>query len=278
MATFPERALASLNAVLAAAADALLAPMLSWSPLASLATIALVTAVVLLPVIARTSNQPRIRATKRAIQAGLFEIRLFGDDPLAVLRSFAEVLKLNVRYLGLSLVPVLWVLIPLALVLPQLEAFFGYGGLNLGAPAIVTVVRSAADSTALTISAPPQIRVETEAVTLVGSNEVVWRIVPTERGAFTLAVHDGEQLIEKTITVDNAPARKSPHRLQAGVVNQLLYPSEPPLPAGPITAVSVRYPAPGLEIFGWSVHWLIAYGLMSMVCALILAPRFGVTL
>jgi hypothetical protein len=261
-----------------AVADALVAPMLSWSPLASLAIISLMTAVVLLLVIARTSNQAGIRATKRAIQAALFEIRLFGDDPLAVLRSFTEVLKLNVRYLGLSLVPLVWVLVPLALVMPQLEAFFGYRGLSLGVPALLTVARSTADSTPLAITAPPQIRVETGAVALMGTNQVVWRIVPTERGAFTLTVKDGDRLIAKTVVVDNAPVRKSPRRLQAGVFNQLLYPSEPPLPAGPITAVTLRYPGPGLEIFGWGVHWLIAYGMMSMVCALILAPRFGVTL
>jgi hypothetical protein len=267
-----------VNAVLTAMADAVLAPLLSWSPLASLAIVSLITAVVLLPIVARTSNQPRIRATKRAIQAGLFEIRLFGDDPVAVLRSFADVLKLNVRYLGLSLAPLLWILIPLALVMPQLEAFFGYGGLSLGVPALVTVERSGADTAPITIAAPPQIRVETGAVALTGSNEVVWRIVPTERGAFTLAVRDGDRSIEKTITVDNAPVRKSPRRLQAGMLNQLLYPSEPPLPAGSITAVTVRYPGAGLEVFGWRVHWLIAYGTMAMACALILAPRFGVTL
>ena len=261
-----------------AVADAVVAPMLSWSPLASLVIISLVTAVVLLPVIARTSDQAGIRATKRAIQAALFEIRLFGDDPVAVLRSFAEVLTLNVRYLGLSLVPLLWVLVPLALVMPQLEAFFGYGGLRLGVPALLTVERSTADSTPIAITAPPHIRVETGAVALMGSNEVVWRIVPTERGAFTLAVNDGDRVIGKTVVVDNAPARKSPRRSQAGLLNQLLYPSEPPLPAGPITGVTVRYPGPGLEIFGWHVHWLIAYLAMSMVCALILAPRFGVTL
>lgn len=277
MATFPERGLAWLNATLVTIADAVLAPMLSWSPLATLAIISLITAVVLLPVVARTSNQRGIRATKRAIQAALFEIRLFGDDPLAVLRSFGEVLRLNVRYLGLSLVPLLWLIVPLALVMPQLEAFFGYGGLRLGAPVLLTVERSTADSTPITITAPPQIRVETEAVALMGSNDVVWRIVPTERGAFTLSVHDGDRLIEKTVAVDNAPARKSPRRAQ-GLVNQLVYPSEPPLPDGSITAVTVRYPEPALEVMGWHVHWLIAYGAMSMLCALILAPRFGVTL
>lgn len=278
MATFPERALASLNATLAAVVDTLLVPLLSRSPLLTLAVIALVTAAVLLTVVARTSNQAGIRATKRAIQAALFEIRLFGDDPVAVLRSFGDVLKLNARYLGLSLVPLLWMVIPFALIMPQLEAFFGYNGLAPGASTVITVERSSVDMTPITIAVPPQFRVETGAVVLTGSSAVVWRVVPTERGAFTIAVQDGDRLIEKTITVDNAPARKSSRRLQAGLLNQLLYPSEPPLPAGSIAAVTVRYPEGGLEVFGRHVHWLIVYGALSMVFALVLAPRFGVTL
>jgi hypothetical protein len=267
-----------VNAALTAIADAALAPMVAWSPLLSLAFVSLITALVLLPVIARTSNQARIRETKRAIQAGLFEIRLFGDDPLAVLRSFADVLRLNARYLGLSLVPLLWMAVPLGLVMPQLEAYFGYGGLTPGAPTLITVERSPAGTGPLTLTLPPQIRGETEAVPLLGSNDVIWRVVPLERGAFTFAVQHGGDRIEKTITIDNVPARKSPRRVQSGLIDQLLYPSEPLLPAGPIAAVSVRYPAPGLEVFGMHVHWLIAYFAMSMACALFLAPRFGVTL
>ena len=67
------------------------APLLSLPPLAACAIISLVTAVVLLLVIARMSDQARICARPSgAIQAALFEIRLLADDPLAVLRSFAR--------------------------------------------------------------------------------------------------------------------------------------------------------------------------------------------
>src|SRR4051812_31972360 len=181
----------------------------------------LITGAVMVFVIARTSNQARIVATKRAIQAALFEIRLFGDDPAAVLRSFGDVLRLNARYLGLSLVPLAWVAIPLAFVIPQLDAFYGYSGLVAGEPAIVSIERAGSSDGALTLIAPPEVRVDTDAVTLAGANEVVWRIVPAETGEFIMTVQDGDRRIDKAIAVSERAVRRSPRRLQGGIVSQL---------------------------------------------------------
>ena len=68
-------------------------------------------------------------------------------------------------------------------------------------------------------------------------------------------------------------------RVAAGLVDQVLYPSEAPLPGDShIAAITVAYPEPGMDVFGWKLHWLIVYGLLSMACAFPLARRFGVTI
>lgn len=257
---------------------------MGWPPLASLLIVSLVTAVVMLLVVARTSDQKGLADTKRGIHAALFEIRLFADDPINVLRALGEVLARNGRYLRLSLVPLLWMGIPLVLVAAQLQGFYGYQGLTPGVPAIVTVeLRQAAtpaDATiALVLEAPSEIRIDTDPVRLLGSNEVLWRIVPTAAGTYTLTIRDGDRAATKSLQVSASRARRSARRMQAGLADQLLYPSEPLLPDdGRIAAITVAYPEPGLDVLGWRVHWMIVYGLLSMACALILARRFGVTI
>ena len=274
-----------MNAVLVSTSDLAFVLLGALPPLVTLLAVSLVTGAAMLLVVARTSNQSRMAATKRAMQAGLFEIRLFNDDLRAVLRALGELLRQNLRYLGLSLVPLAWMALPLVLLMAQLQAYYGYDGLAPGQAALLQAeLRQApgADgvpSEAPVLEAPESIRVETSAVQLAGSNEVLWRIVPTAEGAYTLTIRQGDRSVTKTLQVSNGPARRSPFRMSPGLLDQLLYPSEPPLPAdGPVTQITVTYPEPGLAIFGWRIHWLIVFVALSMAAAFILAKRFNVVL
>jgi hypothetical protein len=58
-----------------------------------------------------------------------------------------------------------------------------------------------------------------------------------------------------------------------------LYPSETVIPAeSAITSIAVDYPEGSVDVFGWRVHWLIAYGVFSLVAALLLSRWLGVTI
>jgi hypothetical protein len=255
--------------------------------LVSLVLVSLVTAVAMLFVVARTSDQPRMAATKRAMHAGLFEIRLFNDDVAAMLRAVGELLWQNARYLRLSLVPLLWMAIPLVVVIAQLQAFYGYAGLVPGEAVLLraemnrdaSVAGSPGARPTPVLEAPPEIRVETGAVQLAGSGQVLWRIVPLSAGDFTVTVRTGDHAATKTVHVDGTIARRSPLRVAHGLLDVLLYPSEPLLDAsGPVQAISLRYPEPGLNVLGFHVHWLIVFMVISMAGAFALAKRLGVTL
>jgi hypothetical protein len=289
LATLPHRALAGINATLTWLFDAAFVLLGALPPLAGLLLVSLLASVVMLFVVARTSNQPAMAATKRAMHAGLFEIRLFNDDLVAILRALGAVLRANGRYLLLSLVPLLWMIVPLVLVIAQLQAFYGYAGLEVGRPVLVKAERREGAGGAVSarldsgagpaLEAPPGIRVETAAVQLVGSNEVLWRIVPTAPGAFTITVRDGARAATKTVLVAEVVARRSPVRVSPGLVDQLLYPSEPLLDdESPVASITVAYPEPGIDVLGVSVHWMILFFVVSMAGAFTLAKRFGVTL
>jgi hypothetical protein len=233
-------------------------------PLVSLLVVSIVTAVGVLVVFARTSDQAGIADAKRGIHAALFEIRLFNDDLRSVARAVGDVLLKNARYLRLSLVPLAWMIVPLTLVVAQLQAFYGYAGLIPGEPALVTVMLRPAASAAggvsdpIVLDAPHGIRVDTEAVRLAGSNEVLWRVVPDAGGDYALTVRAGASFAAKTVQVSDRPARRSPWRVSAGRLDQLIYPSEPPLPdAGPFESIREAYPEPGVDVLGRRVHWMI---------------------
>jgi hypothetical protein len=272
-----------VNAALTWLFDLILAPVIRLAPLTTLVAISVATGLAMLWVVGRTSNQAGIAAAKRGIHAGLFEIRLFNDNLGAVLRALGRVLWQNVRYLGYSLVPLAWVALPLLLVVAQLQAFYGYEGLAVGAPTVVMLrlrdaraVSSAAG--AVSLQAPDSIRVETAAVVFPGASEVLWRIVPMEPGDHTLTARVGGTEVAKIVRVSGGAARRSPFRV-SGLIDQLLYPSEPPLPAeSGVTLIALPYPEPGLDVLGWRVHWLVMYVALSMVTAFGFAKRRGIAI
>ena len=279
MATFPDRVLAWLNAGLVSIFDAAFALLGVLPPLVALLLLSLATGAAMLLVVARTSNQPAMAAAKRAMQAGLFEIRLFNDDLRSVLGALGRLLSQNVRYLGYSVVPLAWMALPLLFLIAQVQAYYGYDGLPRGQAALVKAELRDTSSPDPTLEAPASIRVETPAVRLSGSNEVLWRIVPTEDGTFSLTIQDGGRSATKTVVVGSGPARRSPVRVSPSLADQLLYPSEPPLPAdSPVTAISITYPEPGIDVLGWRVHWLIVFVVLSMGAAFTLAKLFDVVL
>jgi hypothetical protein len=264
--------------------DTLFAPVFRLAPLASLLLISLATAAVLVLVVARVSDQAGVASSKRAIHAALLELRLFNDDLGAVLRALADILRQNGRYLRLSLVPMLWMAGPLVFVVAQLQAFYGYDGLTPGRPALVKAqwrpgAAGTGTTTLPTLEVPAGIRLDTEAVRLAQSTEVLWRIVPTQPGDFVITLRAGPSTASKSLHVSSHPARRSPARVSASLFDQVLYPSEPPLPSdGPFAAITVSYPETEVEVLGLHVHWLLAYLLLSTAGALLLARWFAIAI
>ena len=272
--------MAVLNATLTVVTDLLLAPLSGWPPAVGLALVSLLTAAAMLVVFKRTSDQARLAAVKRAIHAGLFEIRLYNDDLRAIVRAQLEILRHNATYLRLSLMPMLWVIVPLVLVIAQLQFYYGYAELRPGDPVLLKMkLRPGTDGNGATIEAPPHLRLDTPAVWFPGANEVIWRLVPTEPGEYDVRVGVGGESYSKTVRVAGGVARRSPLRVEAGILNQLLYPSESPLPGrGPVSAITVGYAEQDVPIFGVSLNWMVLYFALSLVFAFILRKPFGVTI
>jgi uncharacterized membrane protein (DUF106 family) len=287
-----------LNALLARTFDLLLLPFRQFSPVVGLVVVSLATAILMLLIFKRTSNQTKLAAVKRQIHAAIFEIRLFNDDLRAIFRAQREILRHNLTYLRLSVVPMLWMIVPLLLVIAQLQFHYGYAGLSVGHPVLLkaqlrdgislSASSESADAAPASLSnsgipavleAPGEIEVLTPAVWFPGTREVIWRIAARAPGQFELQLRVGRETFTKSVDVSDQVLRRSTARLEPAFVNQLLYPAEAPLPGNAaLTSISVAYPERDIPVFGWELHWMIVYFALSMIFAFALRRRFKVTL
>jgi hypothetical protein len=267
-----------LNEFVARLLDTILYPFRDRPPLVGILVVSLLTAVAMLVVVRTTSDQARLTAVRRSMYACLFEIRLFNDDLSAMMRALREMLRHDLRYLRLSLAPALWLIAPLALLVSQLNFHYSYTGLEIGSPALVKVrVQQLAEAPIL--EAPPGIRIETPGVGIPSLGETVWRIAAERPGDYELQVHVGAASFTKTVRVSGAIVRRSPLRVENRLLDQLLYPAEPPLPAGaPVQSIAVTYPRRGVSVLGRETHWMIVFFVLSMMFAIGLKRRFNVVL
>lgn len=280
-----------LNAFLASAFDLLLFPFRQLPPIVGLSVVSLLTAAGMLLVFRATSDQHRIEHVKRAMMAALFEIRLFNDDLPALFRAQGEMLKQNAAYLRLSVVPMLWMIVPIGLVVAQLEFRYGYAGLAPGEPALVKVhlrqatapqtepeAASGALSPSASLEVPKGIHVLTSGAWFPATQEVIWRVMPDVPGEYVLNARVDGGAFSKTIDATDRVVRRSPVRVAAGFLNQLVYPAEPPLPGGGVvTSISVGYPSRAIRLLRWELPWAIVYLVLSMTFAIALRKPFGVT-
>jgi len=274
-----------LNRIVGRFFDGLLYPLRGLPPLVSLAVVSLLFAVFVLWVFRVTSNQKALATAKRRMQAGLYEIRLFNDDPRFILRSVGSILRHNATYLRLSLVPLLWMIVPLFLTMAQLQSFYGYRAFRPGDTFLLKVVLPAgepggrnAPRPEVELRVPQGLRVETPNVWVRSLSEIAWRIRAEQPGRYALEVATGGQSCVKEVRVADELERISPARQAPSFTAQLLYPAERSLP-GPvgIERIVVTCPTREISVFGWSLPWIVVFFVLVLVFALLLKSRFRVT-
>ena len=273
--------MATLNRAFGALLESLLLPLDRLAPVAGLTAVSVLVAIGMLLAFKATSDQERIIAVKRLMQAGLFEMRLFSDDPRTIIQAQGDILRAMLTYLRLSAVPLLWTMLPLVLVTTHLQAHYGYRGLDSGGSALVKVqMRPGSEDQArsLALDLPSGLRAETPMVWTPALREAAWRIAADQDGDYVLSVALHGARFTKTVLVSSRVGQRSPMRLPAGIFNQLIDPSEPPLPVdAPISSIAVTYAEGYVPFAGWDIQWPIAFLIISLIAALLLRRLFHVT-
>ena len=249
----------------------------------SLTVIAFLAGLAILPVFGRYSDKTGLALAKRRIRAAFYEFRLFGDEPRLVLRAQGQLLLWNARYLGLVLRSATIVLVPMALLLWQMDVLYSHRALRIGESAIVSV-RMANDVNLATIM--PQLTshgaaIESPAVRIPAEHRVLWKVRAVNLGHDNLsielpAINGALDPVEKTLQVGSGLHYLSERRV-ASLHNWLLNPAEPRLAAnGPVRSIAVQYPDAEFSIFGFTMPWIVWFVIVSWCTMLALRKRFGV--
>jgi len=242
---------------------------LGIEPLVSLIPVSILAGIGMLVVFRHASDQAATRRAKNLVAAHLLEFRLFMDEPRLVLRAQRDLIVANLRFLKLMLRPVLVLALPMAVLLAQMEAFYGHAPLVVGEPAIVTVqLKGDSLEAKLSLKTPAGIAAETPPLHVVGEHQVSWRVRPLRAvlGDFEI-VADG-RVLRKTVVAGEGMHYLSPRR--GSVANLLLDAAELPLADREIAWIEVRYPSAAIL----HLHWLVWFPLVSGVTALALKRRF----
>lgn len=249
-------------------------------PLTGMIVISVLTGVLMLLIYKYTSNQAGITKAKDRIKAHFLAIVLFSDTLIVLLKSIGNILKWNLFYLGHNIKPLLVMIVPVLLLLVQLNFWYGYRPLDVGEQVLVTA--DVAEGTDLrlavaTLAADGGVAVETPAVRAPSKEQVTWRIRGTEPGEHRLTMAIGDSVETKRVVVGppGPVYRLAPLRHNGNFVDSLLYPGEKKL-NGAIQTIRVDYPPIEMAIFKWRIHWIIVYLVLSIVAGLSMKGLFRV--
>jgi hypothetical protein len=279
----------ALNSLIARLLAIVLAPFSTWPPLVGLTLVSLLVAIAVLVAFKWTSNQRAIAHTKRQILASLFELRLFQDDPRLMLRATGGLLAQQARYLTHTFIPLLIAGPPLALLLPHLDAYYGYRSIRPGESTVVIArlkpnvlpPQQPRDADTMILEAAPGVRVDTPCVWAESLAECAWRITADAPGDFQLTIQfpTGYGRTTKRFRVTDAIVARSPVRPDGSLWDEWRAPGEQPLPPdSPFEAITTIYPDREIEILGAAWHWPVVFFVLTTLAVFLARPLFHVTL
>ncbi len=208
----------------------------------------------------RWSDPIELRKAINGIVAHLFELRLFAQEPVLVLRAQRDLLTANFYFLRQVITPSLILVLPFAILLVALDSLFGKAPLQLGKPAIVTLELSHSarpKSAEAKLDAPPGIAVETPPVQVLSMSQISWRLRPVRAAKGELRLRYCGRVITKSISSE--PGIQWLSGTRAGSVWRFLEnPSELPFSSSAIDSVSISYPAASILHVNWLVWFMIS--------------------
>jgi hypothetical protein len=248
----------------------LFSPFKESDPIWLMLWVSVLTAVTVLLVYKHLSSQEAIKEVKDRVKAHILEIGLFRDDPVLMGRALRAVLLANLKYLGLNVKPFLIVFLPVFLMLIQMETRFGYRPLLPNESALVRTFWQSAHPgdrhPGPTLLAGDGLSLETPPVRIENGKEIDWRIrvESLNQTGFVLEARNASVPLQVVVSEEVVPV--SPRNVQKGSLGILWNPAGELLPRdGDLLAVEIDYPRRDFRIFGYTVHWVWPFLVLSLL-------------
>ena len=267
-----------INNLLTPIFDLICWPFRALPPIWAMTMISLLSGVVMVWVFGKVSNQTVIKNRREQIRGNLIGVRLFQNDIGVVMRLQRRIFGDTLQYMKHALVPMVVLLVPVLLVMTQLNLRFAVRPLEPGEPTVVKAfVRDPTIlNRAVALDTGDGVTVETAAVRIPSTREMAWRVRADTSGEHELTVRVGEEALTTRLIAGDRWGTVPQRRTGRGALETLLYPGEAPIPAAHLLeSVEIVYPALELRVLGWTVHWLVAFFVLSIVFGFALQGCFG---
>jgi hypothetical protein len=268
-----------INRILSTVVDVVVAPFQGRDPVWALTAISLLSGLLFLMVFKWTSNQEAIFSSKQRVKAHLLELRLFASDMVLTLRAQRDLLTSNLGYLRHTFKPMLFLLIPVVLLLVQLDARYARKPLEVGDTTLlrVSLAANAPEGAVPELELPDGVVADGPPLHIPALREVDWRLRVEKTGDHRVRVTVNGQTVEKQLRAGDALVPLSSEIRRPSLFGSLAQAAERPLPSdAPVQSIAVDYPARDLRAFGWDVHWLLFFFVVSVVPAYLVKGLFGV--
>ena len=255
------------------------------SPLAIVIVVSLVVGLLMVVLFGYTSDQKAIGIAKDQLKAHLLAVRLYRDQIPVVMGSYGKILRGTGRYLKLAFKPLLYVIIPITLLIVQIDRYLGATPIPPNAPFLMTVhlsdqkVSSLAsfNLNSVSLDLPLEITMTAPPVHVPEENDIVWRLAGSKEGKYEVKINDGEQSAEKAVCIGSDLPRISTVRLRGHFWERMFTSAEPALPENsPIESISINYPDRNIEIAGYGMNWIWLFFILSMVAGFVFKELLGI--
>jgi uncharacterized membrane protein (DUF106 family) len=268
------------NAMIVAARPllAVYTPFLFTSPLAIVIVLSIVIGLLMIVLFGYTSDQKAIKVAKDQLKAHLLAVRLFRDQLPVVMGSYGKILRGTGRYLKLAFKPLLYVIIPITLLIVQVDRYLGTTPVPTNAPFLLTAHTTGSDAlNDVKLELPPEITMTAPPVHIPAENEIVWRLAGTKDGKYEVKVAASGQSVNKTVSVGSDLPRISPVRLRGQFWERMFSSAESALPENsPVDSIAINYPERNIEIVGYGMNWIWMFFILSMIAGFIFKEILGI--
>lgn len=271
-----------MSSALSGLFDLLMTPVQSMNPLLSLFFFSVPTGIFMLLVFRYTSDQKGIREAKEKIKAHLLEIRIFKDNLAILLSAQKRLLTHNAIYIKHAIRPVLFMIVPVALLIIQMDAWYGRRPLRPGESTIVSIQVSDAGgmelSSNILIEMGKGLTIQKPSLRIAEARELDWTVRANELGVHKISVTTSEQTFSKNIIVsDGQLARVSALSVNSGLWGAILNPGTELIAENSfLKRIEVRYPSRSINLFGLKIHWLVIFFVLTTIVAFALKRMFKV--
>ncbi|MBN1826585.1 MAG: hypothetical protein JW958_09975 [Candidatus Eisenbacteria bacterium] len=258
--------------------DGLIGLFGGMNPLVGLTVVSVLTGGIMLVIFRYTSNQEAIARAKGRIKAYILEVRLFQDDLGLQMAAQRRILATNMNYMRHALTPMLVMLVPVLIILIQLDVRYAHRPFHPGEKTIVKVrLDENADPSALTMRVPDGLVAETPPLRIAGEREVDWRIRVEKEGTHELSFDLGGETAMKRVIAGGGLIKLAQGRYVDGALALWTHPAEPPLPKDArIRSIEIAYPERNMALWGVNLHWLLVFFVVSVVFGFAIKGWVGV--